>query len=116
MGRGSIFFADLPIYSANKDTAPPPSPGLDVPVSTILRPLDISSQCLLNDISNHSDAEKVDDEEDGVMRSTVLPFRNEEEISEVRGYRTAANARRPTRILIVDDSSMNRYVVVLPFF
>jgi CheY-like chemotaxis protein len=86
-------------------------------VSTILRQLDISGQCLLNDISNHSDGEKVDDEEeeDGVIRSTVLPFRNEEETSEVRANRTATNARMPTRILIVDDSSMNRYVVVLPF-
>ena len=103
------------MYSA-REMAPPSSPRPDTPVSTILPRLDMKDPSILNDMSNHSEGEKENDEEDGNTRSIVLPFRVEEETSQVKADSTATNAnaaaaRMPTRILIVDDSSMNRYVL-----
>ena len=81
-----------------------------------------------SDMSNHSDGGKDNEEVDGTDRTVVVPFRNfpqatlsssflvDEETSQVKADSTATNAnaaatRMPTRILIVDDSSMNRFVL-----
>ena len=123
---------DLPVYSANnKDTASPPSPRPDVLASTVLRPLDRSGPCLLlNDNSNHFEGEKQEDDEDEVegtkgivalpfgiasqatMSSSILVEEENSFCPQMNAKSTKANPapiRMPTRILIVDDSSMNRY-------
>lgn len=83
LGRGSTFSLDLPIYSTTKEASSSTSQG------TLLEGRD--------------EAEDEDEDEDSHNRDKVYP------VSTGHGSKSSAYTRVPARILIVDDSSMNRY-------
>ena len=86
LGRGSTFSLDLPIFSTTKE----------VPSTTI--------HGSLFEGGGEVGVEAEDEDEDRQHRDAVYPD------SIGHGLNSSAYTREPTRILIVDDYRMNRYI------
>lgn len=88
LGRGSTFSLDLPIFSTTKE----------VPSTTI------HGSLFEGGGEVGAEAEDEDEDENRQHMDAVYPD------SMGHGLNSSAYTREPTRILIVDDSSMNRYI------